>query len=118
MFYKYAHNSAPTGYPDMILNAFDMKIHDRNEGMPPGACRTPKSETKNNVQDMSLKKLRKGNVQNMDPQKVKKNNVQKAGPPPASPPERGVRGAAVPREDKKGVFLFYPVWFLSSPVWI
>ena len=64
-FYKYAHNSIPRGAPDMSLSAFDVKFHDKNEGMPPGACRPPKSEKhKNNVQNMGLKQWTKNKKYN------------------------------------------------------
>ena len=39
--YEYAHNSDPKGSPDMILNAFDVKFHNKNEGTPPKACKPP-----------------------------------------------------------------------------
>ena len=36
-FYKYAHNSGPTGSPDMILTAFDVKFHEEKYELPPEA---------------------------------------------------------------------------------
>ena len=78
----------------MILTPFDMKFHEKKNELPPRACRP-------------LKKLEKNNVEKVDPPKVKKNNVDKEGPPPARPPERGVRGAAAPREEKKRCFRFF-----------
>ena len=35
-FYKYAHNSGPRGSPDMILNAFYVKFHEKKDELPPG----------------------------------------------------------------------------------
>ena len=55
-FYKYAHKAGPQGSPDMSLNALDLKYQDQNEGMPPRACRPPKSEQNTNVQDMDQQK--------------------------------------------------------------
>ena len=84
-FYKYAHNSGPKGSPDMVLNAFDMKFNDKNEGMPPRACRPSKKSNKN--------------------QKDESGNDC-----PARPSARaGGPGAAAPWEEKKGVFPIYPV---------
>ena len=77
-FYKYAHNSGPKGSPDMIFSAFDVKFHDKNEGMPPGACRPPKIENK-------LKTLCRMWAQESE---KTKNNVDKVGSPPACPSVR------------------------------
>ena len=77
-FYKYAHNSVPRGSPDMILIAFDVKFYEKKDEIPPRACRPPKKF-----------------------QKFKKN-ASGMGPPPARPPERGVRGAQPPGKRKKG----------------
>ena len=72
--------------PDMILMAFDGKLHETKNEIPPKACRPPKT-------------LKKNNVGKVDTQKVEKtNNAGKEGPPSARPPERGVRGAAAPRQ--------------------
>ena len=83
-FYKYAHNSGPKGSPDMILSAFDMTFHDKNEGIPPRACK-PRTKIKQ--------------IQKMH---------QEMGAPPARPPERGFWGLAPPREEKKGMFPTVP----------
>ena len=44
--------------PDMILTAFDVKVDEKNDEIPPEACR-------------SVKKLKKINVEKLDPLKVK-----------------------------------------------
>ena len=36
-FYKYAHNSGPSGSPDMILTAFEKKVHEKKDELPPEA---------------------------------------------------------------------------------
>ena len=36
-FYKYAQNSGPRGFPDMILTAFDVKFHEKKDELPPEA---------------------------------------------------------------------------------
>ena len=35
MFYKSAHISGPTGFPDIILNAFQLKFHNEKHGYFP-----------------------------------------------------------------------------------
>ena len=40
----------------MISSAFDIKFHDKNKGMPPGACRPPKSNKKSRS-DKNTKKM-------------------------------------------------------------
>ena len=62
----------------MILTAFDVKFHEKKDEIPPRACRPPKIFQKFKKMDLEM------------------------GPPPARPPERGVRGAAAPREEEKG----------------
>lgn len=76
----------------MILGAFEVNFHDKNDGIPLRACRRqttfkknaqemcpmrPKKFNKNNVQDMDAK-FNKNNVQDMDPTRLK-NNVQDVG---------------------------------------
>ena len=58
----------------MILNAFDMKFHDKHEGMPPKACRRAKKNQTN----------------------LKIIMHEEMDPVPARPPERRVRGAQPP----------------------
>ena len=62
----------------MILNAFHVKFDDTQNELPPRACR-PLNKTK----------------------KKQQKKHQKINPPPARPPERRVRGAPAPREEKK-----------------
>ena len=68
---------APEGSPDMILTAFDVKFQRKKMRYPPGPVDPQKSS-----------------------KKTKKMHLEMI-PPPARPPERGVRGAAAPREEKK-----------------
>ena len=75
-FYKYAHNSVPRGSADLILIAFDGKFHGKKDEIPPRACRPSKK-----FQKMYLE----------------------MGPPPARPPERGVRGASSWKKKKRGL---------------
>ena len=63
----------------MILIAFDGKFHGKKDEIPPRACRPSKKF-----------------------QKFTKIYLE-MGPPPARPPERGVRGAQPPGKRKKGV---------------
>jgi len=74
-FYKHAHNAGPRRSPDMILIAFDGKFQEKKDEIPPRACR-------------HLKKFLKFKTMQLE-----------MGP---RPPERGVRGAAAPWEEKKG----------------
>ena len=48
-FYKYAHNSGTRGSPDMILTAFDVKFNEKQNELPPEACRPSNKPKKNNV---------------------------------------------------------------------
>ena len=64
--------------PDMILTAFDGKFHEKKDEIPPRACRPPKKFPK-----------------------ILKKCTWKWGSR-GRQPERGVRGAAAPREGKKG----------------
>ena len=50
--------------PDMILKAFDVKVHGEKDEIPPEACR-PST------------KLKQNNVEKVDPQKVKKTTKTK-----------------------------------------
>ena len=36
-FYKYVHNLGPRESPDMILRAFDVKLHEKKIEIPPEA---------------------------------------------------------------------------------
>ena len=72
------HNSGPRGSPDMIWSAFDVKFHDKNEGMPPRACGVPTQIKKNST------------------------NAPRNGAP-ARPSARAVgAGVAASQEEKKG----------------
>ena len=79
----------------MILTAFDGTFNEKKNEIPPEACRPPKT-------------LKKNNVEKVDTRKVEKKQRPQRGslvPPSARPPERGVRGAAAPREEeKKGIY--------------
>ena len=63
----------------MILTAFDVKFHETKNELPPKACRPPRKFQKFKKMDLEM------------------------GPPPARPPERGVRGAQPPGRRKKRV---------------
>ena len=52
--------------PDMIMTAFDVKVHEEKNEIPPEAHR-------------ALKTLKKNNVEQVDPQKVEKNKCRKSG---------------------------------------
>ena len=56
------------GSPDMILTAFDGKLDEKKDEIPPGACRPPN-------------KVKKHNVDKVDHQKVEKQLCRKSGPP-------------------------------------
>ena len=71
----------------------------------------PTCERKTMCKKWALKKSKKNNVQQVDPQKVEQTLCAKSGPPKSRkktmcrkwvsrPPERGVRGAAAPRENQ------------------
>ena len=50
--------------PDMILTAFDVKIHEKNDEIPPEACRALKKHKKRQCrQSGPNKKLKKINVE-------------------------------------------------------
>ena len=66
VFYKYGHNSSHKWSPDMIVMAFDVKIDEKNDETPPGACRP-------------LKKLEENHVEKVDPQKAKSKQCRKSG---------------------------------------
>ena len=40
-FHKNGHNSGQNRSPDMILTAFDGKLNEKKDEIPPGACRPP-----------------------------------------------------------------------------
>ena len=47
MFYKWGHIASPKGSPDIILDAFDVKSHEENNGLRPKAqTKSQKPETK------------------------------------------------------------------------
>ena len=52
--------------PDMILKAFDVKFHEKQNENPPEVCRP-------------FKKAEKNNVDKADPQKVEKEQCRKSG---------------------------------------
>ena len=54
--------------PDMILTAFDGKLDEKQDEIPPGACRPPN-------------KLKKTMSTKWTTNKLKKNNVKQNGPP-------------------------------------
>ena len=89
-FYKYVHNSRPMGSPDMILNAFYVKFHEKQDEIPPRACRPSKSKEKRQFAGYGLNKL-------------KKNNVDQVG----SPARAGGPGGAAPLEEEKGGIYTY-----------
>ena len=72
---------AKNGSPDMILSAFDVKFNEKQNEIPPRPRRPA----------AILKKLGKY-----------KQMQEEMGPPPARPPERGVRVAQPPQKKKKG----------------
>ena len=82
-FYKYAHNSAPRGSPDMILIAFDMKFNEKNDEIPPTVSRPSKKSNKNNVEKVNPKKVEKTTMSTKwTPNKNRqKNDVEKEDPP-------------------------------------
>ena len=52
--------------PDVILTAFDGKVHDKKDELPPKACRPSK-------------KLKQNNVEKVDSQKVEKKQCRQSG---------------------------------------
>ena len=82
-FYKYAHNSGPRGSPDMILIAFDVKVHEKKDEIPPRACRPSKKFQK-------FKKKGPGNGSPARP------GGGSGGRSPLGRGKGGVRGAAPP----------------------
>ena len=52
--------------PDMILTAFDVEFHEKQNEIPPEVCRP-------------FKKPEKNNVEKVDPQKVETKQCQKSG---------------------------------------
>ena len=98
-FYKYAHNSGSRLSPEMILSAFDEKLDEKKDEIPPDACRPSEKLKKNNLQEVDPQKVKRNSVQKVDPKKLKKTNVQEATPPFVRP--SGGPGGAAPREAKK-----------------
>ena len=58
-FYKYGHFSGPRGSPDMILSAFDVKFHEKEDEIPPRACRPSKSKEKRQFAGYELNQVEK-----------------------------------------------------------
>ena len=74
----------------MILTAFDVKFHEKKDGMPPEACRP-------------LKNMKKTNVEKVGPQKVKKKTMSiKKVPRPSARPSGGSRGRSPRGRGKRG----------------
>ena len=93
--------------PDMILTAFDVKFREKQNEIPPEACRPLTTLKKNNVEKvdpqtvkqkqcqkvepkkvekttmsekLTVKKLKNNNVEQMPPHKARKNNDEKVDP--------------------------------------
>ena len=64
----------------MILTAFDVKFHEKKDGMPPGAYRPPKKLQKQNVQEGDHQQVNKNNVEQVGPKKVEKKQCRRSGP--------------------------------------
>ena len=47
------------GSPDMILTAFDGKLNEKKDELPPGAFGPPKKQKKNNVEKVDPQKVGK-----------------------------------------------------------
>ena len=86
--------------PDMIMTAFDVKIHKNKNVIHPEACRPSN-------------KLNKNNVEKVDPKKVKKTmSIKRVARPPA---RAGGPGGAAPREkEKEGIYNIYIYRFIQN----
>ena len=70
----------PKGSPDVILNAFDVKLNEKKDEIPPKACRPSKKLKKNNVQEVDHQKVKNlNNVEKVDTQKVETKQCRTSG---------------------------------------
>ena len=70
-FYKYAHDAGLRESLGLILNAFDVKFHEKKKEIPPRACRPPNK----------FKKFGKNEVGNGQPPRRKNRGFRGAAPP-------------------------------------
>ena len=63
--------------PDMILTAFDVKFHEKQDELPPEVCRPFKKPEKNYVEQVDPKKVEKKQCRTSGPPKSRKKTMSK-----------------------------------------